>query len=149
MQQRVRSAVAVLVLSVVCLACGGGGHGGGPTEPSGQRLQVTLIAVPVGGNLLEAAVSFDGREVSRVDWSRTGGSCALFCGLAVDVAGISAGEHTIRFTVVRQTRATVDYFVNYGGVLTDPATGRQDPVNSPQQSVRLQAGQSASFTLRV
>ncbi len=154
MTQKVRSAVAVLILSLVCLACNGGGGGSSPTEPrppSGKRFQFTVLAIStfLEGGLLEAAVSVDGREVSRVDWSRGGSACVIACGLAADVQGLAPGTHTIRFTVVRQTRTTVHYTVTYSGVLTDPATNQRDPVSSQPQQLRLQAGQSVTFNLRV
>lgn len=154
MTQRVRpSVVAVLILCLACLACDGGG-GGSPTEPrppSGKRFQFTVLAIStfLEGGLLEAAVSVDGREVSRVDWSRGGSACVIACGIAADVQGLTPGTHTIRFTVVRQTRTTVHYTVSYNGILTDPATNQRDPVSSQPQQIRLQAGQSVTFTLRV
>jgi hypothetical protein len=153
MKSAVRRAVAVLVLPLVCLACGGGG-GGSPTEPppaSGKRIQFTVLAIStfLQGGLLEATVSFDGREVSRVDWSRGGSACTVACGIAADVQGLAPGNHTIRFTVVRQTQATVHYTVAYSGILIDPATNQRDPVSSQPQQLRLQAGQSVTFNLRV
>lgn len=154
MKQRVCSVVAVLVCSLMCLTCGGGGGGSSPTEPpapSGKRFQFTVLAIStfLQGGLQEATVSFDGREVSRVDWSRGGSACVITCELGADVQGIAPGDHTIRFTVVRQTQTTIHYTVGYSGILTDPATGRRDPVSSSPQQLQLRAGQSVSFTLRV
>lgn len=155
MKRRSRSAAAVFVLSLLCFACGGGhGGGGGPTEPpqpTGKRLQFTVTAAlpNFSGAVLEAAVSFDGREVGRTDWTRAGGSCALICETSADVQGISPGSHTVRYTVVRQDHAVIEYTVFFSGILIDPATGSRTSVTAPQQQLRLRAGESVTFTVRI
>jgi hypothetical protein len=154
MNPRVRSALAVLALSLVCLACGGGG-GSSPTEPTpptstGKRFQFTVGAQStiLQGGVIEATVSVDGREVSRRDWSGTSGSCQLLCSLVSDVRGLSAGNHTVTFTVVRQTRTTVDYTVTCNGIVTHE-NGSQEVANLPHQRAQLRAGQSVSFNIRI
>lgn len=155
MTQRVRSAVAVLVLSLACLACGGGGgHGSGPTEPAppaGKQFQFSMgaQAVFLDGGLLEVAALVDGREVARMDFSRGGGSCSVACGITGRAQNLSSGTHAITFTVVRQTRAVTEYLVAASGVLSDAATGSREVVNFPPQRMRLRAGESVTFTLRV
>ena len=149
------AAAAVFVLSLMCFACGGGhGGGSGPTEPpapTGKRLQFTISAAlgNFSGALLESAASFDGREVGRTDWTRAGGACTEVCGIAADVQGISPGSHTVRYTVVRQDRALIDYVVVFSGIISDPATGSRETVTSPPQQRRLRAGESVTFTVRI
>lgn len=149
-----RRTLAVLVLSLVCLACGGGGGGSSPTEPTpppttGKRFQFNVVVTaPLQGGLVEGTVSVDGREVSRMDWSGTSGFCQLFCTLVNDVRGLSAGNHTITFTVVRQTRTTIDYVVGCNGIVFHE-NGTQQPANLPVQQVQLRAGQSVTFNIRI
>ena len=155
MNPTARSAAAVFILSLMSFACGGGGGGGrGPTEPSvptGKRLVFTVAAAPGNfeGGILEGAVFFDGREVGRVDWSRAGGSCFFPCEVGADVQGISAGNHTVRFTVVRQERTTTLYQFVLGGFLTDPATGAREPISQVSPRLRMRAGESVTFTVRI
>lgn len=152
MQPNVRQRCAVLLLAVVCLACGGGGGGGsGPTEPpppTGKRFQFNVFASPTGAGLIEASLSLDGREISRRDWQRTTGSpCTILCTLGGDVRGLTPGNHTVTFTVVRQTRTTIEYVVSGSGVVTDLATGQQRAIIMEQRSPRLRAGQSVTYTV--
>lgn len=144
--------VAAFVLALVSFACGGGG-GRGPTEPSapsGKQFQFSVTAAPGNfeGNILEGVVSFDGREVSRVDWSRSGGGCFFPCEITANVQGISSGDHTVRFTVVRQERTTTLYQFVLSGFISDPRTGSREQVNQVSQSVRLRAGEGVNFTVR-
>lgn len=153
MNLRFRPAAAVFVLSLLCLACGGGdGGGGGPTapQPTGKRLQFTVVAAPGNfeGGILEGAVSFDGREVGRTDWSRAGGPCFFPCEVAGDVQNISPGDHTVRFTVVRQERTTILYQFVLSGFIIDPRTSSREQVNQVSQRVRLRAGEGVNFTVR-
>jgi hypothetical protein len=154
MNRRLRPAVAVVILSLVCLACGGGDGGRkGPTEPgpTGKRLQFSVVAAPGNfeGGILEGAVLFDDREVGRVDWSRAGGACEFPCEVTADVPNISPGNHTIRFLVVRQERATVLYQFVLSGTIVDPATGSREPFSQTSQRLRLRAGEGVSFTVRI
>jgi hypothetical protein len=155
MELRVRPVAAVVILSLMSFACGGGGGGGrGPTEPSGptgKRLQFTVVAAPGNfeGGILEGAVFFDGREVGRVDWSRAGGACEFPCEVAGDVQGVSPGNHTVRFTVVRQERTTTLYQFVLSGSITDPATGTREPISQVSQRLRLRAGESVTFNVRI
>jgi hypothetical protein len=154
MKPSVRRVVAVLTLSLVCLACGGGGGGSSPTEPpppsSGKQFRFTTGATSaiLQGGVIEATVSVDGREVSRMDWSGTSGSCVVLCTIPSDVRGLSAGNHTVTFTVVRQTRTIVDYFVTCNGIVTHE-NGNQQVVNMPQQRAQLRVGQSVTFNIRI
>jgi hypothetical protein len=111
----------------------------------------TVVAAPGNfeGGILEAAVFFDGREVGRTDWSRTGGPCEFNCGIAGDVQGISPGNHTVRFTVVRQERAVTLYQFVLSGFIIDPTTGSRDPIGQVSQRLRLRSGESVSFTVRI
>lgn len=154
MASRAWLAAAVLVLCLTMLACGGGGGGGGgtgptvPPAPTGKRFQFSVFASPLDGALVEAAVALDGRELSRRDWPATTGSgCTLLCTLSGDVRGLSAGNHTVTFMVVRQTRAAAEYVVNGSGVVTDAATGEQRVIFMPRQNHRLRAGQTVTYTV--
>jgi hypothetical protein len=152
MKLRARRASGVLILSLLCLACGGGGGGnGGPTEPpppTGKRFQFNVFASPIDGGLVEATLSLDGRQIARRDWPATTGSvCTILCGLPGDEQGLTPGNHTLTFTVVRQNRTTLEYIVNGSGVVTDLATGGQRAIVMPQQNPRLRAGQSVTFTV--
>lgn len=152
MSSRTWFATAVLTLSFVCLGCGGGGGGGtGPTQPpppTGKRFQFNVFASPIGGTLIEATLSLDGRELSRRDWqSTTGSACTILCTLGGDVRGLSSGNHTVTFTVVRQTRQVNEYVVNGSGVVTDLATGQQRAILMEQRDPRLGAGQSVTYTV--
>lgn len=155
MNRTARSAAAVFILSLMSLACGGGGGGGrGPTEPSGptgKRLQFTVVAAPGNfeGGILEGAVFFDDREVGRVDWSRAGGACEFPCEITGDVQGISPGNHTVRFTVVRQERAVTLYQFVLSGSIIDPTSGGREPISQVSQRLRLRAGESVTFTVRI
>ena len=151
---RIRRASALLLLAVLSFACGGGGgNGGSPTEPpapTGKQFQFSIgaSAVFLDGALLEVTASVDGREVSRVDFSRGGGSCVVFCGIAGTAQNLAPGNHSITFTVVRQTRTVTEYQVVGSGILSD-TNGNPEPVNFPPQRARLRAGDSVTFTLRV
>jgi hypothetical protein len=153
MHLRVRLATAIVVLAVVCLACGGGGGGNSPTEPpapTGKRFQFVVGAqsTVLQGGVIEATVSVDGREVSRRDWSGTSDSCQILCDQTADVRGLSAGNHTVTFTVVRQTRTTVDYTVTCNGIVIHE-NGNQEVANLPPQRRQLRAGQSVTFSIRI
>jgi len=100
------------------------------------------------GSILEGTVSFDGQEVSRVNWSQTGG-CTLLCFLPATVTNISPGSHTITFTVVHQTQNVIDYLINFTGTLIDPNNGQRQDIDMPLQRVRLRVGGTVTFTLRV
>lgn len=156
MKLRFRPAAAVLVLSLICIACGGGGGGGRtPTEPpsvpAGKRLQVTVHAAPGNfeGGILEGALLFDGREVGRVDWGRTGGPCSFSCGITADVQGISPGDHNVQFTVVRQQNFSMLYQFILSGTIIDPATGSRTPVTASSPRVQVRAGNGFAFVVRV
>jgi hypothetical protein len=145
---------AVVILSLMCLACGGGGGGGGngPTEPpapTGKRFVFSVFASPLGsGTLIEASLSLDGREIDRRDWQRTTGSaCTILCSLNGDERGLTPGNHTLTYTVVRQVRQTTEYDVNGSGVVTDLATGQQRAIILGSRSARLGAGQSVTYTV--
>jgi hypothetical protein len=155
MNRTARSVAAVFILSLMSFACGGGGGGGrGPTEPSGptgKRLQFSVVAAPGNfeGGILEGAVFFDNREVGRVDWSRAGGACEFPCEVVGDVQGIPPGNHTVRFTVVRQERATTLYQFVLSGVIIDPSSGGREPVSQVSPRVRLRAGEGVTFNVRI
>ncbi len=154
MNRRFSSALAVFGLSLLCFACGGGGGGGGgPTEPpppTGKRFQFNVFPIPGNfqGGILEGATFFDGREVGRTDWSRTGDGCEFNCAIAGDVQGISPGNHTVRVTVIRQERAVMLYQVILNGFIIDPATGSREQVTQISQRLQLRAGESVNFTVR-
>jgi hypothetical protein len=148
--RRLQLASSLLALSLACLACDRGGGGGSPTappQPTGKRFQFTVGGVAFDG-LLEATVTFDGREVARTDWSAQGGPCGILCGINADVQGISPGEHTVAFTVVRQPEPVGTYALSCHGIITDPTNSQQQVINTPQQQLRLRAGQSATFRIR-
>ena len=136
--------VAVLVLIGLLLACGGGS----PSAPSGNQVFVDIgVSSLSRGGVLEAALSFDGTEIERVDWSALAGGCGGNCQVVGTLTGVRSGRHTAALTIVRQSRPAVIYAVLGFVVVTDLSNGSQRTIGLPRRDVTLRAGEQVSYTI--
>jgi hypothetical protein len=150
--------VAAAILAIALVACGGGGSKSGgpssPTEPTGPTgptnqlvIDVVLVAQDVGAGLQVASLTLDGRELSRPDWSGfPGGSCKSDCHVAGTATDISTGAHTVKATVVSQSRATVTY-LTLGAVTFADSSGSSRQITLPAEKHILRAGDSLSYSI--
>lgn len=152
---RVCQAVCLALLGLT-LACGGGGGGGGstPTQPQASgnlvTVSVTVTSFNLGFGIDEATLSLDGREIARKDWHALAGqACAGGCQITGMVNNVSAGSHTVLFTVVRQSRTTIRYAAIGVVVVRTLSTGADRRIDLPRQDTTLQAGQSLTYTVNI
>jgi hypothetical protein len=147
--------VAAAILAIALVACGGGGSKSGgpssPAEPTGPKNQlvidVVLVSQNVGAGLQVASLTLDGRELSRPDWSGfPGGSCQSDCHVAGTATDISTGAHTVKATVVSQSRATVTY-LTLGAVTFADSSGSSRQITLPAEKHILRAGDSLSYSI--
>lgn len=147
--------VTVVALVVVLAACGGGGgkSGGpsGPTAPSGPKNQliidVVLVSQTVGAGLQIATLTLDGRELSRLDWTGfPGSSCQSDCHVVGTTTDVSTGPHTVKVTVVSQSR-TVMRYITLGAVTFGDSAGNAKEITLPSENRTLRAGDSLSYPI--
>jgi hypothetical protein len=110
--QSVFCILAVFVLATVASGCGDDG-GGGPTDPGGLQVGVTVIILNqnLAGTIQEAELFFDGQRIGSFN---TSGGAAPFAGLHGETMA-GRGSHQIRLEIKRQVGFSVPYFTDPDG----------------------------------
>jgi hypothetical protein len=148
--QSVLCILTVFVLAVATSGCSDDG-GGGPTDPGGLQVAVTVIILNqnLASTIQEAELFFDGQRIGSF---ATSGGAAPFAGLHGETMS-GRGSHQIRLEIKRQNGFSVPYFTDPDGSsvevldLSSGTNGRT--IRLERRSGSLREGEGFTWTIDI
>ena len=147
---------AGLISCLLVFGCGGNG-GTTPTGPTNTPTTGSSLIIAFSGSLgsldgapLEATILFDGREVPG---ARTTCAFASGCsGLVLvpqSTLGVTSGQHTVSFQVVRQgAQGRAAYFA-FGGIVVSRGGPPIQSITLVERNASIGAGESISYQITI
>jgi hypothetical protein len=140
------AALALILLCVGMAGCGGGHHGGSPTESTQFTVKITTLIMDVTSTptLLEARLLVDGKLANDAN---AGAGALPDLGLFAQGTEDSSGTHTISIVIAAQTASPTTYLILPPEIQVFDASGaRVQDIHLDQRQVSLATGQSVDYT---
>jgi hypothetical protein len=149
-----RTRFAAILPLLTLIGCGGGGHGSGPTAPRVLRLLVITVGV-ANNNFANTIEEMDLALDNKVVFTFTSPQPASLAPLVASGVSSEPGQHTLKVTMVRQSRSPTAY--NFGGftggndiLVADGSTGQViSDIHLPSEVRTLATGQSVTYSVNI